>query len=257
MKIAWRYEALGNAAGPTTARRADGGPAGTFCHSFDLSKRLAPSACKGALHPTPPTGQASFNTRGSSSASHFKAIIKHLRTKLEASPPGEVHRVVVPSLLSPALYFYGSAQPTEALQFLHQLRALLRQHSIQLTAIITLPTSLFPRNTGLVRWIELLCDGVLELIPLFANPAVPPPPIDKKDSKSSDQAQGLLKVHSLPIYHERGGGGAETSAFRETLSFSLSASKGLTIKPYSLPPMEEDTQKEKSPASTIKDGIDF
>lgn len=252
MKIAWRYEALGNAAGSTNGARADSSTAGSFCHAFDLGKRLASSVCKGTLQPTPPTSHGTLSARIASSP--FKAIIKHLETKLEASPPDEIHRVVIPSLLSPALYSPGSAQPTEVLQFLHGLRSLLRQHSTQLTAIITLPTSLFPRNTGLVRWIELLCDGVLELIPLLANPAAPPP---SKDAKSADQAQGILKVHTLPIYHEKGGGGAETSAFRETLSFSLSASKGLTIKPYSLPPMEEDMEKEKSPASTIKDGIDF
>lgn len=249
MKIAWRYEALGNTAGPKTGARDDNG---SFCHSFDLGKRLASSACKGVLHPTPPTNHETLSARTASSP--FKAIIKHLKTKLEASPPGEIHRVVIPSLLSPALYSPGCAQPTEVLQFLHGLRALLRQYSTQLTAIITLPTSLFPRSTGLVRWIELLCDGVLELIPLLANPAAPPP---SKDAKSTDQAQGILKVHTLPAYHEKGGGGGETSDFRETLSFSLSASKGLTIKPYSLPPMEEETEKGKSPASTIKDDIEF
>ncbi|KAK1755966.1 PAXNEB-domain-containing protein [Echria macrotheca] len=244
MKIAWRYEALGNASIPGGSTRTDSSSATTFCHSFDLSKRLSPAVCKGTLHPTPSTGPPSLDIRSSASVSPFKAIIKSLRAKLEASPPSEIHRLVVPSLLSPALYAPSCAQPTEILQFLHGIRALLRQYSSQLTAIITLPTSLFPRSTGLVRWMELLCDGVVELIPLPANPAAPPPSSSKSDPKPSDQPQGLLNVYTLPIYHEKGGGGAETSAFRETLSFSLSASKGLAIKPYSLPPMEDDTQKE-------------
>jgi elongator complex protein 4 len=196
-----------------------------------------------------------FDQPGHGTQSTLKAIIRHLQTKLANSPSTDIHRVVVPSLLSPTLYSPQCSQPAEVLQFLHALRALLRQYSTQLTVVITLPTSLFPRSSGLVRWMELLCDGVLELIPLPATPGAPPPP--PSGSEKGDQApQGLLRVHTLPVYSEKGGGGAETSYFRETLSFSLSASKGLTIKPYSLPPLEGEAE-EKSPASAIKDGIDF
>ncbi|KAK0627701.1 Elongator complex protein 4 [Immersiella caudata] len=255
MKIAWRYEALGSAASAGAAGKGESNSGATFCHSFDLSKRLAQSSCKGALHPTPSTGPPSLTERPAPSASPLRAIIKHLKSKLESSSPNEVHRVVIPSLLSPALYAVQCTQPSEVLQFLHGLRALLRQYSNQLTALITLPASLFPRSAGLVRWMELLCDGVVELIPLPSIPGAAPPP--SSDKKVADQPQGLLKVHSLPVYHEKGGGSAETSAWRETLSFSLSASKGLNIKPYSLPPMEDELQNEKSPASTSKTGMDF
>lgn len=253
LKIAWRYEALGNAASPSAAARPDASQA-TFCHLFDLTKRLSPSACKGPLHPTPSTMPPMLDNTSHGSTSPLKAIIRHLQTKLAASPPTDIHRVVVPSLLSPTLYALGCSQPSEVLQFLHGLRALLRQYGTQLTAVITLPTSLFPRSSGLVRWMELLCDGVIELIPLPASPGAPAPP---SGSDKSDQAQGLVRVHTLPVYHEKGGGGAATSSFRETLSFSLSASRGLNIKPYSLPPLEGEGEKEKSPASTVKDGIDF
>ena len=105
---------------------------------------------------------------------------------------------------------------------------------------------------------ELLCDGVIELVPLPPNsPALSAPSGTGADQKSGDQSQGILKVHSLPIYHEKGGGGAENNYFRENLTFSLSASKGLVIKPYSLPPLGDEGQKEKSPASTVKDGMEF
>lgn len=255
MKIAWRYESLGNASSPGFSARTESSSVATFCHSFDLSKRLMTSSCKGSIWPTPSTGPPTLQHATPSSVSPFKAIIKHIKAKLETSPT-EIHRVVVPSLLSPTLYASGCTQPSEVLQFLHGLRALLRQYSGQLTVLITMPTSLFPRNTGLVRWMEILCDGVIELISLPARPGAAAPS-DKKDPKANEQPQGLLKVHTLPVYHEKGCGGAETSAFRETLSFSLSASKGLIIKPYSLPPMEEEEHKEKSPASTVKDDIAF
>ncbi|KAK4151357.1 PAXNEB-domain-containing protein [Chaetomidium leptoderma] len=249
MKIAWRYEALGNTATSGAAARGDANQ-GTFCHSFDLTKRLSPSACKGALHPTPSTCPPMLDQPRHASASPFKAIIKHLQTKLSSSPTTDSHRIVIPGLLLPTLYSPECAHPSEVLQFLHGLRALLRRHPAQLTAIITLPTFLFPRTSGLVRWMELLCDGVIELIPLPANPGAPPPSSGSgSGSEKSDQAQGLLRVHTLPVYHEKGGGGAGASSFRETLSFSLSASRGLVIKPYSLPPMEGEGDGEKNEKS--------
>lgn len=255
MKIAWRYEALGNNSTPGLPSQGEGQTATTFCHAFDLSKRLASTSIKGSLHATPSASPVAFSLEASSPPSPFKTFLSNIQAKLASSGPAVIHRIVIPSLLSPSLYASSSCRPGEILQFLHSLRALLRQYSSQLTALIALPISLFPRSSGLTRWMELLCDGVIELVPLPANsPALS---TEKPDSKSADQSQGILKVHSLPIYHEKGGGGAEGNYFRENLTFSLSASKGLVIKPFSLPPLGEEGQKEKSPASTVKDGMDF
>lgn len=254
MKIAWRYESLGNNANAGASTRGDSGA--PFCHSFDLSKRLASSESKGTLNPIPVGGAPSLDRRSVGTASPLRTILKQLKAKLESSGPNAIHRLVVPSLLSPTLYPPGCAQPSEVLQFLHGLRALLRQYSTQLTAIITFPTSLFPRSSGLVRWIEILCDGVVELIPLPARLGAAPPPPSGSDPKANEQPQGMFKVYTLPVYHEKGGGGAESGNFRENLSFSLSASRGVVIKPYSLPPMLEDEQ-EKPSAAPKKDGLDF
>ncbi|KAL2153333.1 hypothetical protein VTH82DRAFT_4488 [Thermothelomyces myriococcoides] len=261
MKIAWRYEALGNTATAGTSEKGSTSQ-GTFCHSFDLSKRLSPSACKGSLHPSPSTCPPMFDQSSPLPSSPFKTIIKHIQAKLSSSPSTDIHRIVVPSILLPSLYSPQCAQPCEVLQFLHSLRALLRQYSSQLTAIITLHATLYPRSSGLVRWMELLCDGVIELIPLPANPGAPPPPPSSSGSGNTDKndqtPQGMLRVHTLPIYHEKGGGGAGASSFRETLSFSLSASRGLVIKPYSLPPLEEEEKTEKPEGNKKKnEGIDF
>lgn len=162
----------------------------------------------------------------------------------------------MPSLLSPTLYTPGACRPTEVLQFMHALRALLRQYCGQLTAIITFPVTLFPRSNGVTRWVELLSDGVLEMVPLPPRLGAAPPSSGSA-SKTQEQSQGILKVHSLPVFHEKGGGGAENNHFRENLSFHLSSTKGLVIQPYVLPPMEDEDRKEKSPASTVKDGIEF
>ena len=228
-----------------------------FCHSFDLGKRLAPASVKGTLHATPAPSPLSLTVGTADGESPFKSFIKNLQSKLTSGPPTSIHRVVIPSLLSPMLYPGGRfSHPSEVLQFLHALRALLRQYCGQLTAMISLQTALFARSTGLTRWMELLCDGVLELIPLSASlgPQAAPASGGKEDV---DKVQGFVRVYTLPIFHEKGGGGAEGASFRENLAFSLSSSKGLVIKPYSLPPLEDDDHKEKSPASTVKDGLEF
>ena len=123
--------------------------------------------------------------------------------------------------------------------------------------MLSLSTSLFPRTSGLTRWIELLCDGAIELVPLPPETAADPMPAKNDKDKDSEKVQGMVRVYTLPVYHEKGGGGAGGNHFRENLSFSLSASRGMVIKPYSLPPMVDEEHHEKSPASTVKDGMDF
>lgn len=101
-----------------------------------------------------------------------------------------------------------------------------------------------------------MSDGVLEMIPLPPKLGTAPPSSNGA-SMVQEQSQGILRVHSLPVFHEKGGGGAENHHFREDLSFHLSGTKGLVIQPYVLPPMQEEDHKEESPASIVKDGIDF
>jgi len=183
-------------------------------------------------------------------------FIKDLQARLASAPASSVHRVVIPDLLSPTMYSSKLCHPTEILQFLHALRAILRRFSRQLTAMLSLQTSLYPRTKSLTTWMEHLCDGVLELVALPGGPSSSAGLVGA-EPKDAEKAQGLVHIYTLPIFHERGGGGAEGDVFRENLSFSLSSSKGLVIKPYSLPPMEDEEGKEKSPASTVKDGIEF
>ncbi|KAI5866462.1 PAXNEB protein-domain-containing protein [Durotheca rogersii] len=248
MKIAWRYESLTSAGAPRDReilQRQNGRSTGnmsTFCHSFDLSKRLNPKDAKGQIgfHPSMSGFQSLPSPTRRESPSPFKTFIKDVDSKLGSSPPSWIHRIVVPGLLSPTTYDGSSARPEEVLQFLHALRALLRQYPARLTVVIALPLSLYPRTTGLTRWMEILCDGVVELIPLQSGVIHVPPPSSKSDSKPDEQMQGLLKVHSLPLFHERGGGSSENNSAGEDLSFSLSRSRGLVIKPFYLPPVGED-----------------
>ncbi|KAH8688063.1 Elongator complex protein 4 [Ilyonectria robusta] len=250
MKIAWRYETLGQRNVPVRDPQASWGPgqgATPFCHTFDLSKRLENSAIKGQFHASAVDGPLSSPTQAP-----FKKFIADVISRIKSSAPSTIHRIIVPSLLSPTLYTSVASQPREVLQFLHALRALLRQFSTQVTALVTLPITLFPRSTGLTRWMELLSDGVLELVPLQHQAPV------TREPGNEDKGQGMLRAHSLPVFHEKGGGLEGTWA-RENLSFRLSSSSGLVIEPFSLPPIgdEEEAAKASKPKEPQKESLDF
>lgn len=87
---------------------------------------------------------------------------------------------------------------------------------------------------------ELLSDGVIELVsfPHLAN--------INHGADREGSAQGLLRVHSLPVFHERGGGLAN-SCLGEDKSFRLSASSGIVIMPFSLPPVGDEDNSARPP----------
>ncbi|KAL8812261.1 MAG: hypothetical protein Q9200_001159 [Gallowayella weberi] len=249
MKIAWRYERLGDfGAGRSSARAAPAvnrGPTlGTsgkddpttpsmFCHTFDLSKRLAMPDSK-SLDYIPIRSVLEH-------MSPYQPILQALRDQLALSSSTTIHRLVVPNILSPALYPANASSPQHLLQFLSSLRALLRQYSTQLTIMMTLPLMLFPRSTGLIRWMELLSDGIIELSPF-------PYSIDTGSTTTTsgsatgqeEKPQGMVKIHRLPVFSEKGGGGA----LGDDLVFSVSRRK-FVIKPFNLPPVEGDTEAQR------------
>ncbi|KAL6884376.1 Elongator complex protein 4 [Trichoderma longibrachiatum] len=247
MKIAWRYETLGSRAAPSRGPSISDSTEGMapFCHTFDLSARLDDSVAQGQFHTTRSIGM-------DPSQSLFRRFINDVTSRIKSSPPTSIHRLVIPSLLSPTIYPPSASRPQEVLQFLHQIRALLRQYPFRIVAMMTLPTSLYPRSTGLIRRAELICDGVLELIPLQQQPHHPP----ERSSANDTKAQGLFRIHSLPIFHEKGGG-LEGSWVKEDMSFKLSASSGLVIAPYSLPPVLDEEGPSNAPANENKPKLDF
>ncbi|KAF2121373.1 Elongator complex protein 4 [Lophiotrema nucula] len=238
MKIAWRYEGLGEhgvARGSSTS--SSGQEESVFCHTFDLAKRL-----------TLPVGTAInyIAIPPPSKSSSFVSVLESLQQHLASSPPNSIHRLVIPSLLSPALYPQFASQPQHVLQFLHGLRALLRKYPARLTAMITIPLTLYPRSTGLVGWMEHFSDGVLELSPFPYDP-IQALATSAGATKDEERPQGMLAVHKLPVFHEKGGGGAGLGDAGEDLAFTVSRRK-FTIAKFSLPPVEGDTEAQQGAA---------
>jgi len=219
---------------PASTGVQDGKQQTAFCHAFDLTKRLAhPSITNMTFIPLMPSRE-----------SPFTAVLKQLQAAIASDGPSIVHRIVIPSLLNPTIYPPDACQPEYVLQFLHGLRALMSAYPSRVTAMITLPLSLFPRSSGLVRWMELLSDSVIELCPFphsSDNLAT-----SGAATSSEEQPQGMLKTHRLPVLHERGGGSDQNVGL--DWAFSLSRRR-FEIKPFSLPPDEGDKEAQEASVS--------
>ncbi|KKK13036.1 hypothetical protein P175DRAFT_077179 [Aspergillus ochraceoroseus IBT 24754] len=260
MKIAWRYERLGEfgagvagsrvpatAPGDQSTSTTDGSSPkqAAFCHAFDLTKRLThPSISNISYIPIMPSNEPVLIS-----------VQKRLQSAIAASPPNTVHRIVIPSLLNPTLYPAEVSQPENILPFLHSLRGLLSSPTARVTAMITLPLSLFPRSSGLVRWIEILSDGVIELCPFpHSSDALS---TSGAATSHEEPPQGMLKTHKLPVLHERGGGSDQNVG--QDWAFTLSR-KRFEIKPFSLPPAEGDKEaqdKARSDGMPRKADLEF
>lgn len=114
--------------------------------------------------------------------------------------------------------------------------------------MISLPLSLYPRASGLVRWLELLNSGVLELAPFPHSAEGDGTAARDPSGKAEEPPQGLLQVHRLPLLHERGIG---VGTSENDWTFTLSRRK-FTIKPFNLPPLEGDTDAQQVGGSDKK-----
>ncbi|CAK7198171.1 Elongator subunit elp4 [Sporothrix eucalyptigena] len=271
MKIAWRYEAL--APRPTAnaqrgpSQGASGSPIATFCHNFDLTKRLVPADIKGTLHASPLPNPLQPSPQPESEHSPLRKFLVSVSNSLRSTPQNTLHRIVLPNFLSPTLYALDGWSFPFILALLMGLRSLLREHGRRLTLMLSLSTTLYERDNEYVRQLEELCDSIIELIPL---PPGPPSAVAKNagpssnsssshDKSPADKMQGWLKVHKLQIYSEFGDAPPSQGApLRENLCFSVSRSKGLVVEPYSLPPIEDDNNQEKKTSTAPKkDGMEF
>ena len=120
--------------------------------------------------------------------------------------------------------------------------------------MLTLPLTLYPRTAGLVRWLELLSDGVIELVP-FPHSIDTGPSLTASGAATlqEEKPQGMVRIHRLPVFHERGGGGVGGAGVGDDLAFTVSRRK-FVIKPFSLPPIEGDTDAQRGEVDKASGG---
>lgn len=204
-----------------------------FCHTFDLTKRLTHSSLS----------SMNFISLSPSKSSPFVSVHQNLQEAILGHPSPTIHRIVIPSLLNPIVYPPECSQPELLLQFIHSVRALMAKIPNRITAMISLPLSLYPRSSGLVRWLEILSDGVISLTPFPHSSDT----VISGTTTSEEAPQGMLKTHKLPVLHERGGGSDQNVG--EDWSFTLSRRK-FEIKPFSLPPADGDNEAQQLKAES-------
>lgn len=98
-----------------------------------------------------------------------------------------------------------------------------------------------------MRWVEILSDGAIELCP-FPHSADSNATIALRGAATANEEppQGILKIHRLPVLHERGGGSDRNIG--EDWAFTVSRRK-FDIKPFSLPPAEDDREAQQDSSS--------
>ena len=204
-------------------------PIRPYTHTFDLTTRLT----------SPSPSNITYIPVSTKGTDPFESIISDLRRRLKPDSRTSV-RIAIPALLSPAIYPASSTQPHHLLPFLHSLRSLLRQHHQVLTAMLSLPLTLHPRSSGLVRWAEIVSDGVLELTPFAHDVGISAPPNTPGSKAAEEHPQGLVRVHKIPVVSERSGvGGGESGDWAFTVS-----RRRFAIKEWSLPPVEGEEGEE-------------
>ncbi|KAL8932123.1 MAG: hypothetical protein Q9211_006516 [Gyalolechia sp. 1 TL-2023] len=108
---------------------------------------------------------------------------------------------------------------------------------------------------GLTRWMELLSDGIIELSPFpHSMDTGPSATLSGAATAQEETPQGMVKVHRLPVFSEKGGGGNSG----DDLAFTVSRRK-FVIKPFNLPPVEGDSvaQRGEGEGKPIKVNIEF
>ncbi|KAF3936339.1 hypothetical protein ABW19_dt0210038 [Dactylella cylindrospora] len=130
--------------------------------------------------------------------------------------------------------------------------------------MISLPLSLYPRSTGLIRQLEYLADATIELhpVPAFMERAE----MRKGVGNTDDVPQGLVRVWKA-IEGKRGtgiacGSGGESGGMvgmegGDDLAFMLTRRR-MRIERFSLPVDDDDGAEEHkvhNPSSTVGEGV--
>jgi elongator complex protein 4 len=229
-----------------------------FTHTFDLTKRLTlPS-------PTSITTIA-LSSSPSPSTSPYTPILTTLHSVLASTTTSSTRppiRLIIPSLLSPALYPPHASLPAFLLPFLHSLRSLLRLHPRHLSLLISIPLSLHPRSAGLVRMAEHVCDAVVELTPFPHSTNLEPATaaLGKGGGggagggggggeawEEQKEPQGLVALHKLPVISDRGAGLGVAGA--DDLAFTVSRRR-FVIGAFALPPVQADDREAQAEGGT-------
>ncbi|KAI8326096.1 PAXNEB-domain-containing protein [Martensiomyces pterosporus] len=245
MKIAWRYQNLPKVDNDGEDK-APSGPAQSvpFCERFDLSMRIPQEVLdKAQVEVLNGDVIARMSSGGEYAGDMYRCVLDKIAalidggfSSLKPLPQDQDRNILRIELRSLGSEFWHGSSPTSILQFLHQLRGLLRYSYA--ACVISFPAYLY-EDAGvrqpIVRRIEHLCDAVIELESFEGAYATPADIVSRQikaeaaggaASAASQDYHGFLHIHKLPrlnsltasmgrlsLLHS-GGGSANNLAFR-------------------------------------------
>jgi elongator complex protein 4 len=184
LKIAWRY---GLNDSTRKQQPLDNELHKDFNHQFDITTRLTPS---------PGSNELTFVPLGTS----FKPVLKQIE-HIVSQHKDKVIRLIIPSFLNPSMYSPILTKSQEVLPFVHSLRSMTRKYP-KLVITTTISIDLYPRESSLIKNIELLSDGVIHLEPFNQEMMKI---LEKAYHNQPTKVQhGLVHIYKLPHMSERG-----------------------------------------------------
>lgn len=247
LKIAWRYA---NQATITKEQLVNG--KNHYSSLFDFKSRIRPQPNPKELETIGLKQIFSSKENGS----FFQSILNRLTSSIEQTlrkSPDSVIRVVVPSLLHPAVYPPDCSITKEFISFVYGLVYLAKKHSEHVAILLSISLELFPRETLAIRWAEVLVDGVLQIDPFpekMENLSTEAPN-DNDESTKNKPYQGLIHIYKLPIFSQRG----HMEVRRGEFAFRVGR-KSFEIDEWGIP-VEEPTEKKTSMSSNSANETDI
>ncbi|KAJ3737021.1 PAXNEB-domain-containing protein [Lentinula guzmanii] len=196
IKIAWRYEQMKQF--QTTVGSTSYVISEDFCRTFDLTTRIPSFTIEKALNDGQLYTCNVLDTLDPTSRSECFSVTQAVLLNIEdvlsqrsSKIPNTPLRICIPGLGS---YAWGDLRTQDILQFLYQLRAILRRNPFA-CASIGLESHISTDAWGGPGWIQKLgwmCDGLITLDAFTTNPSL---------STLFPSHHGLVHIHTLPSPH--------------------------------------------------------
>lgn len=227
MKIAWRYglQKKTDNNNNTTTTNNDNDNYPYFNHQFDITTNIRPAAGPTDITNIPiEMGYERILVETEKIVSKFK---------------DQVIRISIPYFLNPMVYLdKGLTNQSNVIKFIYGLKRIVRKYKNRVVLMMSVNAKLYTRDTKLIRLLESLCDGVVQLRPF---PHELNELLDRTFKREPTKIhQGYLNIYKVPILSEMG-----LMEVRE-MEYSFKNSKRrFEIEEWSIP-VEADEVEEKS-----------
>lgn len=227
LKIAWRYK-LNNESGENEGlgRQSFDDDNKNYSHQFDITTRLMPA---------PASTEITFV----SPMQPVQMVLNQLEQAIKRHN-GKLIRVVAPSILHPAMYPPNMFSLSKIMPLLHGVRSLVKKYANRCVFMASVSSDLLDKH--LLSQMENTFDSVINLEP-FGQEMTQLLERAYKSQPNKIQ-QGLLHIHKLPVFSERG----EMHVLKSSYAFKNGKRK-FEIEEWGIPVDDvEESESSSAPA---------